>query len=345
MKRGIRPKGKWRLSLLFVLLVFLPFDLIIVDTSDVAAGQHQAGESDEEKDLTLDQIEGDIRDPEILFYLGSTEENGDSSRKYLGEITRHFPDWANADAAQLLVCKYEFCKGMYLTTVDLAKRVGQDHPSGQTYPEALWISGCCLLATDQPDSALLRFDTIVKSFPDSRWVQWAQLGRGDCFLAAHNFDQAAREYHRILDGHKDSEAFAFAISGLARCFHELENQDKALLYHNLLKEKYPSSLELSGDLAQIIEFTDEARDKTRAEGVAGVKYTIQLGVFAEQEEASRLASDFEKQGYSTAVGGKTIGGKRYFVVWLGSFSSYDQALEIKKRLQSQTGQSYRIVIR
>ena len=39
-----------------------------------------------------------------------------------------------------------------------------------------------------------------------------------------------------------------------------------------------------------------------------------------------------------------MGGKKYRLVQLGSFVSYQEALKLKKKLESQSGESYRIVI-
>ena len=68
-------------------------------------------------------------------------------------------------------------------------------------------------------------------------------------------------------------------------------------------------------------------------------------MFGVQENAARLRSELERKGYSVRIKTKLISGKSYSVVQVGSFTSYEEALEFKKRLESQTGESYRVVIR
>ncbi len=344
MKRGIGPKKTHLLFLLFMLVILPTFDSIFAQTLDDAIKHYKTGELGEAKRILLNQLAEDPENPEILFYLGKVEVKGELSRRYFQDVTDHCPDWINSDEAELLICQYEFGKGMHVTTVDLTEKFEGRFPLSEMVPEVLWISGCSFLAMDQPDSALLRFEEIIRSFSGSNWVDWAQLARGDCFFADENYNQAIAEYNKILDNRKDSEVFPFALSGLVKCFSQLQDSEKALLYYNLLKERYPNSLESIESPAERMSLKN-SRDKIQAERLAGVKYTIQLGVFGIKENALKLRSRFEKQGYSVAIKSKIISGKKYYVVRLGSFTFYDKALELKKKLESQTGESYRIVIR
>ena len=345
MKRGIRLKGKWLLFLLFVQFDLLFFRLASAYNPDDITRLYQAGELDKTKSILLNQLEENEKDPEILFHLAMLEKKGELSREYLEDVITLFPAWENSEGAGLLICKYEFSKGLHLTAVDLAGRLHKEFPLSQMLPEILWISGCAFLAANQPDSALLWFDKIGELFPASGWAAWAGLCRGDCLFAGKKYDSAVVEYRKVLDEYGDSEVFAFALSGLIGCFTQLEDSENALLYYNLLKERYPHSLETVRGPSERIVPASEGKDKTRAERVAGVRYTIQLGVFAKRENARNLRSHFEKQGYSVSLGSKIISGKKYYVVRLGSFTSYDKALSLKKKLESQTKESYRIVIK
>ncbi len=345
MKRGIRANGKWLLFLLFVQSNLLFFRLTSAQNPDDIMRLYQAGELDKIKSILLNRLEENEKDPEILFYLAMFEERGELSRKYLDDVMALFPDWRNSEGAGLLICKYEFSKGLHLTTVNLAGRFEKDLPLSQMLPEVLWTSGTSFLAANKPDSALLWFDKIVESFPTSSWAGWAQLCRGDCFVASKKYDSAVVEYRKVLNEYEDSEAFAFALSGLIQCFTQLEDSENALLHYNLLKERYPNFLESVGSQSKSMVSAGEGKHQTQAERVAGVSYTIQLGVFAKRENARNLRSHFEKQGYSVNVRSKIISGKKYYVVRLGSFTSYEEALELKKKLESQTKESYRIVIK
>ncbi|UCB52602.1 MAG: SPOR domain-containing protein [Candidatus Zixiibacteriota bacterium] len=345
MTRRILPRGICSLFLLFMLLSLPQGGLLLCQTLEDAVRHFQAGRLDRAKRILQDQADEPADEPEILFYLGRVEERGDLSARYFQSITERCPDWAKSAEAGLLACKYEFCRDMNLTTIERAERLREEYMESEVTPALLWISGCSFLAIEQADSALLRFGQILRSFSGSSWAQWAQLGRGDCFFANQDYHQAVTEYDKILDVNRYSQAFPFALSGLARSFARLEDPERALLYHNLLRERYPRSVESIQNLIETGRPPTGVRGADQAERMAGVRYTIQLGVFGERQNALRLRSQFEEQGYSVRIRSKTIGGKEYRSVQLGSFVSYQEALRVKEELESQTGESYRIVIR
>ncbi len=341
MKRRILPRGTCSFFLLFMLVSFLHGDPIFCQTIEDAVRHFQAGRLEEAKRTLLNLTDEHADDPKLWLFLGKVEERGALSRRYLESVADRFPGWLRSTEAGLLVCKYEFCRGMNLNTIEQAGKFGETFAQSEAAPELLWISGCSFLAMGQADSALSEFEQMLKSFPGSPWAQWAQLGKGDCFFAGENYDQAIAQYNRVVHDYKYSEAFPFALSGLAKSFHRLEDWEEALLYQNLLKERYPRSPESVLNPAE----TERPTRGAQAERLAGMKYTIQLGVFGEKQNALKLRSQFQKQGYSVRVKSKIMGGKEYRSVQLGSFVSYQEAVKLKKKLESQTGESYRIVIR
>jgi cell division protein FtsN len=196
----------------------------------------------------------------------------------------------------------------------------------------------------QPELALIRFNEIINLFPGSGWADWAQLGRGDYFIAQEDYKQAIAAYNEALEVQPESETIPFALSGLVRCFNQLKDKERALLYYNLLKERYPYSVESITDPAEELNLNNKSKNQIEAERLAGVRYTIQLGVFGIKENALKLRSKFENEGFSVTIKRKIIAGKEYHVVRVGKFTSYEEALKLKKKLETQTGESYRIVM-
>ena len=344
MKRRILPRGSCWFILLLLLVCTPKGGSVFCQTWEDAARHLEAGGPDEAKRILLDQADEFADEPAILFYLGRVEEKGDLSGRYLSSIADRCPDWAGAAEAGLLACKYEFCRDMNLAVVERAKGLEVSSAQGEVEPALLWISGSSFLAMGQGDSALHRFEQVLRLSPRSSWAQWAQLGIGDCFFADQDYDRAVAEYDLVLDAYKYSQAFPFALSGLARSFARLGDPERALLYRNLLREKYPRSVESAGELLEAERPAEGAVEGSRAERLAGVRYAIQLGVFREKQNALKLRARFEKEGYSVKIRSKTIGGKEYSAVQLGSFVSHREALKVKEKLESLTGESYRIVM-
>ena len=344
MKRRILLCGACGLVLLLMLLCPPQGGVVFCQNWEDAVQHFETGRLDEAKRILLNQADEIDDEPTLLFYLGRVEEKGDLSGRYLQSVADRCPDWAGAAEAGLLVCKYEFCRDMNFAVVERAKGLEESSVESEVEPALLWFSGCSFLAMGLADSALQRFDQVLRVSPRSDWAEWAQLGRGDCFFADQDYHRAVAEYELVLDAYRYSQAFPFALSGLARTFARLGDPERALLYRNLLREKYPRSVESAGELLQAEQPAEETATGRRAEDLAGVRYTVQLGVFREKENALRLRARLEEQGYSVKIRKKIIGGKEYRAVQLGSFASHQEALKLKEKLESQTGESYRIVI-
>lgn len=334
-----------RLIVLLLISVLFLQQPVWGQTLQDAIRLYRQGELDQAKYLLLNLPEEQKEDPEVLFLLGKTEESGVASRNYLQDIVDQGCDWSDSDETRLLMCQYEFCRSMYVTTVDCCSKMEHGYPQSEKTPEILWISGSAFLAMENPDSAFKRFDRIIARFPRSSWAAWAQVARGDCFLVKEDLESAVSAYRQVLDSQNDSPAFPFALSGLIGCYSRMDDFEGALLYQNLLKERFPNSIEPIETLPDSGWQPQELRKEDRAERLTGVRYAIQLGVFGIKENAIRLKSKYEKMGYVIRIKTELIGGKEYSVVQLGSFASYQQALELKKELEEQTGDSYRIVIR
>jgi tetratricopeptide (TPR) repeat protein len=341
MRIKARPGRSLLLLVSWVLLEITPAS---GQTLDRAMLEYREGRPDQAASV-LDSLDKQSENnPEELLLLARTELLGEQSESYLREVlTQGNDDEARAEA-RLLMCQYEFCRGRYLAASEAAEAWDRRPGGVGAYAEALWISGSSFLAAQESDSAQVRFRRILADFPESPWAVWAQLSLGDCLLEAGDYEHAILSYKRVLDYHRSSEAFPFALSGLADCYANSGDQEEALLYHNLLEERFPQNVE-SFEAALPGNAPRTPEEQGKAERLAGVTYTIQLGVFGVRENALGLKMRLEQQGYRARIQAKTISGKTYQVVQLGSFDSYQEALDLKKKLEAQTGEAYRVVIR
>ena len=100
------------------------------------------------------------------------------------------------------------------------------------------------------------------------------------------------------------------------------------------------------DLTRIEKPTESKKQKSsKAEELVNARYTIQLGVFGVKNNADKLYSKFKVKGYTVRILKKVINKKMYYIVQLGSFRSYDRAQRLRQKLEKETKESYRIVLR
>jgi hypothetical protein len=78
-----------------------------------------------------------------------------------------------------------------------------------------------------------------------------------------------------------------------------------------------------------------ARD-ARAVGVAGSEYAVQVGAFAVPGNARRLQEEFSREGYDVTVHENFLDGKNLlYLVWVGKYATMEEALAVRRAIQSQ----------
>ena len=64
-------------------------------------------------------------------------------------------------------------------------------------------------------------------------------------------------------------------------------------------------------------------------------YTIQMGVFASLENAEKLTAQLARSGITAEIRQKVIGGKELNAVYVGTYSSYDDARRQNEQYKSK----------
>jgi tetratricopeptide (TPR) repeat protein len=206
----------------------------------------------------------------------------------------------------------------------------------------LWLESKSLLATGRMEQALKGFRNIVELYPSSSLAAWAQLGIAEIYFSQRSFDKSIKEYTKVIDKYAGTEAFPSALAGMSRAFEASGEKDKAVLYLNLYKERFPGGIEVESQIQT--EEVNPRKDPGTAEKLTGTKYSVQIGVFANQENADKVMKRLKSRGYSPEQSFKTIQNKKYYVIQVGVFNSLSEAQKLREKLEREEGEVYRIVI-
>jgi cell division septation protein DedD len=166
-------------------------------------------------------------------------------------------------------------------------------------------------------------------------------------LLAANGAEAAKYYQMVLDNFPRSEWADDALYRIYLYYYSLGLARTAELKMQQLRKDYPNS-----PYARKTRLTeqmppDERKDEVKKDemklepppmpsptpppvtpggmGYTEGAYAIQVGAFASIENAMRLKSFFEELGYPVEVQNKVRGGRSLHLVWVGSFSTPDEA--------------------
>jgi cell division septation protein DedD len=119
--------------------------------------------------------------------------------------------------------------------------------------------------------------------------------------------------------------------------------EKAAHYFNLLRDGYPDAVG-TDELVDLLSAIEEpSANESKAEKMTGTFYAVQVGVFANPENAERGAEEFRKYKLPVVVVKKRISNVMYNVVFVGHFSEYHEALRAKTMLEQNHNESFQVV--
>jgi len=154
-------------------------------------------------------------------------------------------------------------------------------------------------------------------------------------LLTEDGEKAVEVYKILVDKYPNSKYADDAIYRIYTYYSAINELNKAEFFLKRLKTEYPESPYLK--LAEKVTFTEKGKTKTIKEepkiypsvkekvAAKDYKFTVQAGAFTRKENALKLKADFDKAGYSSQVIEKSVGGSLFHVVYVGKFTTDEEA--------------------
>jgi tetratricopeptide (TPR) repeat protein len=194
--------------------------------------------------------------------------------------------------------------------------------------DAFYFQGVILLEKGEARLAEAAFAEAIRT-PRNRYVAaQAQIGLGDCYFAEDRFDEAIAGYQRALDLHAPDARLDYCLYRLAAARQRRGEWASARTCYELLIRDFPRSV-LVPRTQQRLEYPDQA-------------YHIQVGAFTDAESAQNLRGYVESKGVAAKVV-RTSAGESPFLVWVGTYQSYDQARVAMADVQQICGHEAQLV--
>lgn len=116
-------------------------------------------------------------------------------------------------------------------------------------------------------------------------------------------------------------------------YYALEMSPESASWLGKLKKNYPSS-----PYIKIAEKNNKISDQK-----IKYKYTIQAGAFSNKENANALKKQFIDTGYSSEIKDKTVAGTIFQVVYVGKFTTEEEAKNFLQQINSQYNLDGRVI--
>lgn len=184
-----------------------------------------------------------------------------------------------------------------------------------------------------PDSALIHYRTVIKDYPQSRYVDISYLEIAKINIARENYQDAIVTINEMLKqypdiGFKDEALFWLGVSYIGA-----GQKDPGHATLKNLMAAYPKS-EWAVRAASIIpeKGVNVPPDSTSAP--PRDYYTIQIGSYRNESNAEKVAADLRTKKFEVRVVQAEVKGNIYFRVWVGQFSTAEAAKSFAPKLDS-----------
>ncbi|MDH4156542.1 MAG: SPOR domain-containing protein [candidate division Zixibacteria bacterium] len=302
----------------------------------------QEGRLQEARDSLSRLSTASLRDGNVLFFRSLLERDAVKSARSMEAALKASVDPVYQEETYYRLAQYYFVRGDYTHLSEIVSEYRTLWEDGQYAPQMRRFS----IAVDEElkayESAIRQIDRFLLSHTDDTRRQWGLIDKARIMLA---FDKriGAVELLRSLSREKSGPGVAQALYLLGRDAISRKRTDDAVFYYNILREGYRSAVGLDALAEMMADMAAADSRDDSAEKLTGTYYTVQVGVFSQNDNAKKQAEIFRGYEKKIDIQDKTIAGKTYRVVYVGRFQNYDEAHDFKNLLEANHHETYQVV--
>lgn len=190
------------------------------------------------------------------------------------------------------------------------------------------------LLEENGETALTRFQEVVRKFSSSPYAGRARYQIGQYYFARGSYRRAREAYLELVRWSPASELAAPAAYHAAKALAILGENATARQELTAFVQQYPQD-KLAALARQDLDELPPAPPPAaarKATPAAKLSFTVQTGAFVQKSNAVAQQKRFRQAGHKAMVSEKRDGNTKYYVVWVGEFSTREQAREFAERL-------------
>ncbi len=229
------------------------------------------------------------------------------------------------------------------------------------HPVVLYLKG---LLSEDAELALGYYEELLGKHPESSYADDALYRICQYYFAKGLYTTCRLRCQQLLQRYPGSERRDDAEYLLASAFFASGQFDSAYVRLREFVRKYPASPLLPLVRSDLQTFRDralrvgpggeskerptdlgekEVRTRPAPEQPERGEFTVQVGAFRQKANALRQQRILAEYGYRAEIVPKQVGGRTYHTVWVGRFTSYQEADVFGRELGDRLGLPYRVV--
>ncbi len=281
------------------------------------------------------------RDGNRLFVNGLLERSGDRARDLFDAAARSDLDGKYEEEARFRMLQLAEALGDTATVLSVGEAFLHRWEMSR-YREPI----LAMLAAHEPDGSSQQeryLRLLSEGSPDSYYGRFAVLTQAVAAIRTEKY-KAAEGYCRTIIDSGDDDIIPAGLIYLAKVSIARGNTERALLNYNILREKYPHAVGQDDVLQELKQVSDRRSGEESTEIFEGIIYAVQVGVFAEKDNAKRMSERVEGYGYKSRITRRSISGNAYYIVLAGRFSTQKEAQAAKEKLELGEHDVFKVVI-
>ncbi len=215
-----------------------------------------------------------------------------------------FISFVNVYALDLDNLKASYISGDYKAAIREGEKLIAANHSQSNSDELYYFLALSYLKDGNYLRAWDIFEIIIQEFPKSSYLEEARLGLADTYFLRRDYPMAKQCYSRLLETTRDEKIKNFLNSRLKLC---ADKQKEA-------------------PVLPPVEVVQKS---------AGIEYSVQVGAFASQENAEKLARELSAKGYVSYSEHSSQGDKDIYRVKAGRFAALEEAQALEARLSKE----------
>lgn len=304
-----------------------------------------SGELKEAREALSSNVDVGHRSPGELIQMARLESRGERAHKYLTSALTNTVYPRDRERIYLKLGRYHQAGGDLASLRTVIDEYKREFRQGEFRTDFARFE--IYLAERNNDFELARSLSRSLEKSSSRIIRdWARLNLARYKLNSKKLSSSGRRSVLKLSGSSSDQIAPLALYLLARTDFVSRRFDEAALNFNILQEAYPGAVG-TYDLVEFLSELDpnEGGSSGEAEALVGTRYSVQVGVFVEYQNAKNQRKKLSPFGKPVEIVRKTISGKKYYAVYIGSFSTIEAAQALKVNLERSERELFTIVLR
>lgn len=295
-----------------------------------------------EADRAFQQLpQSAARDGNRLFVNALLERSGDLARDLFGAAVRSDLDGKYQEEAHFRMLQLAEASGDTATVLSIGEAFLHRWEMSRFREPILAMMAAHEPSGSSQQERYLRL--LSEGSSDSYYGRFAILTEAAAAIRENKNQTAENLCRKIIDSGDDNIIPAGLIY-LAKASLARGNTERALLNYNILREKYPDAVGQDEVLGELKQVSDRRTGEDSKEIYEGVYYAVQVGVFAEKDNAKRMSERVEGYGYKARITRRSISGNAYYIVLAGRFSTQKDAQVAKEKLELGEHDVFKVVI-